>query len=203
MEPTAPKTDFSAVPPLGHPVIVPQAGQFCGCYVTGAETDKRSSNVVLDRTSDKPIPIKDSYRDMFDQQVKKADMRAVFTEYAWDMNWCYPCAANPLSNEELQSLGVFRLTETPPDTVPGRGPRSIMPPVGGACDVMQHLSKDEERFRPAADEYCWEIERREENAARRLADLTSRKLGEFPQPMYFRTADVGIDGKWWQKIWTS
>ncbi|MGB4067753.1 MAG: DUF2330 domain-containing protein, partial [Nitrospira sp.] len=33
--------------------------------------------------------------------------RGVFLEYAWDMSWCDPCAANPLSTEELRSLGVF------------------------------------------------------------------------------------------------
>jgi hypothetical protein len=56
---------------------------------------------------------RDFYRDMFEQQVKKADMRAVFTEYAWDMNWCAPCAADPLSADELRSLGVFWLHDDP------------------------------------------------------------------------------------------
>ena len=73
---------------------------------------------------------------MYDRQVKKADMRAVFTEYAWDMNWCDPCAADPLSHEELLSLGVFWLNETPPDFLPGRGRRPIVPPLGGARDVF-------------------------------------------------------------------
>ncbi len=92
---------------------------------------------------------KDFYRDMFDQQVKKADMRAVFTEYAWDMNWCDPCAADPLSHEELRSLGVFWLNETPPDAVLGRGPRPMVPPVGGARDVFvtrMHVRYDAEHF---------------------------------------------------------
>ena len=31
----------------------------------------------------------------------------VFTEYFWDMSWCDPCAANPLSTEELAQAGVF------------------------------------------------------------------------------------------------
>jgi len=73
---------------------------------------------------------------MLEQQVKKADMRAGFTEYAWDMNWCDPCAADPLSFEELRSLGVFWSNETPPDLIPGRGRRPIMPPMGGARDVF-------------------------------------------------------------------
>ena len=33
-------------------------------------------------------------------------MRAVFVEYAWDMGWCDPCAADPLSNKELVALGA-------------------------------------------------------------------------------------------------
>ncbi len=49
----------------------------------------------------------DFYRALFDRQVKKEDMRAVFLEYAWDMNWCDPCAADPLSVKELRDLGVF------------------------------------------------------------------------------------------------
>ena len=27
-------------------------------------------------------------------------------EYAWDMAWCDPCAADPLTNDELKQLGV-------------------------------------------------------------------------------------------------
>jgi hypothetical protein len=46
------------------------------------------------------------YKAMFDQAVRNADMRAVFTEYAWDMGWCDPCASEPLSNKELVELGA-------------------------------------------------------------------------------------------------
>src|SRR5206468_3185031 len=52
------------------------------------------------------------YRDMFGQQVKKEDMRAVFLEYAWDMGWCDPCAANPLATDELRKLGAFWLSDS-------------------------------------------------------------------------------------------
>src|SRR6185436_2823244 len=38
---------------------------------------------------------------------------AIFTEYAWDMNWCDPCSAQPLSTDELRRLGVFWLTGRP------------------------------------------------------------------------------------------
>ena len=46
------------------------------------------------------------YRATFDTQVTKDDMSVVYLEYAWNMGWCDPCAANPLSNKELVELGV-------------------------------------------------------------------------------------------------
>ncbi len=36
-------------------------------------------------------------------------MRAVFTEYVWNMGWCDPCAGPPVSRDELKDLGVFWL----------------------------------------------------------------------------------------------
>jgi hypothetical protein len=47
------------------------------------------------------------YKAMFARQVENEDGHAVFLEYAWDMRWCDPCAADPLSNDELRRLGVF------------------------------------------------------------------------------------------------
>jgi hypothetical protein len=49
----------------------------------------------------------DFYRAMFDKQTHQENDRAVFLEYAWDMAWCDPCAADPLSADELRRLGVF------------------------------------------------------------------------------------------------
>ena len=46
------------------------------------------------------------YKGMFDRMVKDNGRRAVYLEYAWDMNWCDPCAADPLSVSELRALGV-------------------------------------------------------------------------------------------------
>jgi hypothetical protein len=51
------------------------------------------------------------YRDMFARQVGKA---GATLEYAWDMAWCDPCAADPLSNKQLSDLGVSWLeTDSP------------------------------------------------------------------------------------------
>ena len=58
---------------------------------------------------------------MFARQVQKEDMRVVFLEYAWDMSWCDPCAADPLSSDELRELGVFWVERKSPrpDVMPG------------------------------------------------------------------------------------
>jgi len=57
-----------------------------------------------------PLFVKDDfptfYKSMFDRVVAHENMRAVFVEYAWDMAWCDPCAADPLSNKELVELGA-------------------------------------------------------------------------------------------------
>ena len=46
------------------------------------------------------------YRAMFERAVERENMQAVFVEYAWDMGWCDPCAADPLTNKELVELGA-------------------------------------------------------------------------------------------------
>ena len=191
MAPTAQKTDLFPAPPASPR----PAGQFCGFYGAKVDTNtfNNASQVVLERTDDKTITTKDFYRDMFDHQVKKAAMRAVFTEYAWDMNWCDPCAADPLSHEELRSLGVFWLTETPPELVPGRGPRPIMPPMGGGRDV----------FITRMNVLCDAQHLPEYEVLQETADLTGWQLTEMHPKMNLRTADAGNDGKWRQKLWTS
>jgi hypothetical protein len=51
----------------------------------------------------------DFYKAMYATASSKEDFRVVFTEYFWNMGWCDPCAAQPLSREELQATGVFWL----------------------------------------------------------------------------------------------
>jgi hypothetical protein len=51
------------------------------------------------------------YQAMFNEQVRRNEMRAVFTEYVWNMGWCDPCAGPPLSRDELRQLGVFWLDQ--------------------------------------------------------------------------------------------
>jgi hypothetical protein len=50
-------------------------------------------------------------------------MSAVFLEYAWDMSWCNPCAADPLAFEQLRELGAFWILDQmeAPDLMPQPG----------------------------------------------------------------------------------
>ena len=74
--------------------------------------------VKLPTGMDLPVYVKDRFRDfytaMFSHQVAKENMSTIFTEYAWDMAWCDPCAADPLSRDELRKLGVFWLDSSRP-----------------------------------------------------------------------------------------
>ncbi len=101
--------------------------------------------------SDKELPIfikddfGDFYKDMYSTTAEREGGHGVFMEYAWDMNWCDPCAADPLSRDELQELGVFWMDEAIND--PSIMPRRPAP--SGAQDVFVtrlHVRYDAESF---------------------------------------------------------
>jgi hypothetical protein len=82
------------------------------------------------------------YKAMFETQSKREDYRVVWTEYFWDMAWCDPCAADPLSPEELKRAGVFWLGGDEPAIAIAPGATGTMPPIvspragSGAAPVM-------------------------------------------------------------------
>ena len=92
----------------------------------------------------------DFYKAMFDEQVKRNDMRAVFTEYVWNMGWCDPCAGPPLTRDELRSLGVFWLDDQPGGSPMYRpGFMQYQQPMGGPVPVMLtrlHVRYDADTF---------------------------------------------------------
>jgi hypothetical protein len=114
--------------------------------------------VRLPSDDEVPLFVKDEfgtfYKAMFDRQEAREQMRTVFLEYAWDMGWCDPCAADPLSPEELRKLGVFWLDGgndggVSPAVRPRRGGRRWNPGGGGGAEVFLtrlHLRYDAAHF---------------------------------------------------------
>ena len=64
---------------------------------------------------------------MFSSAVHKEDMKAVFLEYAWNMGWCDPCAADPLSPKQLRELGAYWIDEPQPNDSLSPTPRPRRP----------------------------------------------------------------------------
>src|SRR5215831_8157235 len=189
--------------------------------------------VRLPTGMDVPLYVKDRFQDfyraLFDRAVAKADMRAVFLEYAWDMNWCDPCAADPLSFEELRNLGVFWLSESTP--VPRQ--MSIGPAARDVFVTRMHVrynaahfpedlvlqeTADRTNFQgryvlrhpwtgndecPATEEYRRELAQRHEREAQQLADLTGWDIADIRTQMNLRgVIPNGPESKtWWEKIW--
>lgn len=91
---------------------------------------------------------KDFYRSMFDEQVRKENMKTVFTEYFWNMGWCDPCAADPLSPEELRKLGVFWLEEPSSPITSGRPQRRFAPPGRPSGPVPVMVTRLHLRYTP-------------------------------------------------------
>ena len=84
------------------------------------------------------------YSAMFDAAVARENQQAVFLEYAWDMSWCDPCAADPLSFEELRELGVFWILEHIQPVRPLSQPRGSFSPE--VFVTRLHLRYDGEHF---------------------------------------------------------
>jgi hypothetical protein len=105
---------------LGMLNAPPDKAQDLIVYVLSKEGRVESSNyrtVKLPANMNLPHFVKprfsDFYKALFDHEAAKEQHRVVFTEYFWDMAWCDPCAANPLSRDELRQAGVFWIDGEP------------------------------------------------------------------------------------------
>lgn len=194
---------------------------------TGRVETKNYRTVKLPSDMDVPIYIKDEfgdfYKDMFSHQVKKEDSRAVFMEYAWDMGWCDPCAAEPLSRSELRELGVMWLDEEPEDDTRYYGPQPVdvfvtrlhlrydaktfpedleFQTTGDRTNyqgryVLRHPWRGDYTECKAAGEYANTLVKRWDNEAVELAKLTGRDVNDIRAKMaslgYSASAIKGVD----------
>jgi hypothetical protein len=205
-------------------------------YILTEKGRVESSNyqtIKLPSNMDIPVHIKDDfasfYKAMFDTQSKKQNLRAVFTEYFWNMGWCDPCAAEPLSPSELKQLGVFWLgqevnrTNQPPQFMPSGGmPVQVTrlhvryTPDSFPEDLSFQETSDTENFQgryvlrhawtgspeqcPAAKVYFKQLAERHEQEAKTLAELTGWELSDIRKKMNLdETAKTEKSGDDWWK----
>ena len=183
--------------------------------------------VKLPSDAEIPVYVRDRfapfYRDLFSQQVKREEMKAVFLEYAWNMAWCDPCAAEPLSQQELRQLGVFWLDRGADGRVaPGGGNDVFLTRLHVRYDrahfpedLVFQATGDQQNFQARyilrhpwkgsddcemAQRYRRELRDRQEREARTLASLTGWNLGEIRRELQL-TAAPGREKSWWEGIW--
>ena len=183
---------------------------------TNYRTVRLPSDMDLPEYLKQPNEFSSFYKAMFARQVEKQGGRAVFLEYGWDMRWCDPCAADPLSNDELRQLGVFWAEAN------GRGvPNVFLTRLHVRYDsahfpedlvfqetgdrsnfqgryVLRHAWTGADRCSAAAA-YRETLRERRAREAEQLASLTGwniadirKKMGEDP---------AGPEAPWWQKLW--
>jgi hypothetical protein len=201
---------------------------------TGRVETTNYRTVKLPSGVDVPLFVEDEfgdfYRALFGHQVDEHDMRAVFLEYAWDMAWCDPCAAEPLSSDELRDLGVF-WTGGRPDPRPMGKPMILPPQPQDVFVTRLHLRYDRDHFPEdlqfqatgdrtnfqgryvlrhpwtgseeceAATQYRKELAERHERDARTLAELTGWELAEIRKKMDLSGKPSGEKEPWWKRLW--
>lgn len=165
------------------------------------------------------------YQAMFSRQVDEANRRGVFLEYAWDMSWCDPCVADPLSRKELGDLGVFWLDDAPRSSQGGGAQEVFVTRLHVRYDA-KHFP-DGLRFQETADrsnvqgryvlrqpwrgvgscsevmQYRRALAAREEREAQTLASLTGWDLETIRTKMGLDAAPAAVvEDNWWDRLWS-
>ncbi|MGB8432820.1 MAG: DUF2330 domain-containing protein [Burkholderiales bacterium] len=188
---------------------------------TGRVESTNYRTVHLPANMDIPTYVKGDFRTfykaLFDTQAKRAEYRVLFTEYVWNMSWCDPCAANPLTPAELRGLGVEWVTSGG-----GRAPRAQ--PVMltrlhvrytdatfpedlvfqetkdrtnyQARYVLRHPAKVAPDACPAAGPYLDGVVARQEREAKVLATLTGWDVDAIRDRMNIAPLQA-----WWEEWW--
>jgi hypothetical protein len=166
----------------------------------------------------------ETYKALYGNSVGKEGGAAVMMEYAWDMNWCDPCAADPLSPEELRELGVFWVD--PASALRGQGREVFVTRLHARYDsesfpedlrlvetgdntnfqgryILRHAYTGEMAC-AAGEQYRQSLPQRFEREAQTLANLTGWDIGEIRAEMKEYGTDPGKPPKpvpWWKGIW--
>jgi len=176
--------------------------------------------VKLPSDSDVPLFVKEEfgpfYKALFGEQVRREEMRTVFLEYAWNSQWCDPCASDPLTNKELHELGVWWAPTGQYNPAPSfitrlhvRYDRAHFPE-----DLVFQETGNTQNFQAryilhhpwtgdsschAADDYRRMLRERLDREAENAASLTGWKIGVVRKKM--NIAEAAPAKHWWEGLW--
>jgi hypothetical protein len=159
------------------------------------------------------------YKAMFTRQLEREERHVLFLEYAWDMKWCDPCAADPLSADELRRLGVFWTDEASGSQAPdvfltrlhvrydaAHFPEDLVfqetadrTNVQGRY-VLRHAWTGGESC-AAASAYRTGLTDRREREVTRLASLTGWRVDELRSKIGLERLGPPEGGAWWERLW--
>jgi hypothetical protein len=185
--------------------------------------------VPLPANMDLPVFVrsdfKSFYKAMFDRQAAKEDFKVVFTEYFWDMAWCDPCAADPLSANELRKAGAFWVNSNEQNRRFNQGAQPALltrlhvryTKETFPEDLMFQQTSDKQNFQTryvlrhafagsptacdVAKQYYDGVAKRQEKEAQQLASLTGWTMASVREKMpYMQTSNPSSQG-WWKDLW--
>ena len=157
------------------------------------------------------------YKAAFNTAYKRGGENAAFLEYAWDMAWCDPCAADPLSEEEMVKAGVFWLDANSDFAAPNvyltrlhlRYSKEFFPE-----DLMFRVTSNRDNFqgryiiqRPydgvitceAGQDYIESVQERQKQEARALANLTGWSYASIMEKVQLYEPGVQLPS-WWKRV---
>jgi len=194
---------------------------------TGRVETTNYRTVKLPTGMDLPLFVKaefkDFYKAMFAEQVRREDMHAVFLEYAWNMSWCDPCAADPLSPEQLRKLGVRLENDNRPTFVSrlharydaAHFPEDLVFQETSNQDnfqgryVLRHPFKGTSQCLEAT-RYDGDLNARREREAQNLAQLTGWKIEDIRRKVQtVKITETAPDAAppapapWYRRVWAS
>ncbi len=152
----------------------------------------------------------DFYKAMFQTSYTREDKKVAFLEYAWDMNSCDPCSAEPLNTEELRKAGVFWLTPDSGNNVfitrlhvrytRDKFPEDLIFQETGNREnfqgryVLRHAFTGEMKCE-AGEQYKRSLPKRFEQEAQTLVKLTGWKIQDIRKKININQSEIN---QWWR-----
>jgi hypothetical protein len=192
---------------------------------TGRVESTNYRTVMMPTGMDIPVFVKSDfgpfYQAAFQHEHEKERSRALVTEYAWNMSWCDPCSADPLTPSELRQLGAFWKSES--NDYHGAAAPAFLTRLHVRYDnehfpedLAFQITGDQQNFQAryvlrnafkgggtcdAMTQYLEQVNQRHETEAKALADLTGWDLTTIRTQMGDDAPKPKPQHKWWEQMW--